>query len=207
MSAFFGSVRMRTKSASRERRQLDADRQAPLKFRNQVGRLGDVERARGDEKNMVGADHAVARIDRGALDDRQDVALHAFARDVRTVTGFAAGDLVDLIDEDDAHLFGALDGQPRDLLHVDQLVFFFLDQVIDGFGDRHLAALLLLAEQPREHVLDVDVHFLDALIGDDFKRGHRALANFHFHQALIEFAVPKLRAELFPRAVGLIAAI
>ena len=66
---------------------------------------------------------------------------------------------------------------------------------------------LLLAEQAREHVLDVDVHFLDALIGNNFKRGHGALANFHFHQALIELAVAKLRAQFFARAVGLVPAL
>jgi hypothetical protein len=93
----------------------------------------------------------------------------------------------------------------RDLVHVEQFVFFFLDQVIEGFGDGHPAALFLLAEDSREHVLDVDVHFLDALIGNDFKRGHRALAHFDFHQALIELAVAQLRAKFFPRAVGLVA--
>ena len=66
-----------------ERREFDANRQAPLKFRDQVGRLGDVERACGDKKNVVGANHAVARIDRGAFDDRQDIALHAFAGNIR----------------------------------------------------------------------------------------------------------------------------
>ena len=34
--------------------------------------------------------------------------------------GLAAGDLVDLVDEDDSRLFGALDRLVRDLLHVDQ---------------------------------------------------------------------------------------
>ena len=118
------------------------------------------------------------------------------------MAGLAAGDLVDLIDEDDAHLLGAIHGQARDLIHVDQFIFFFLDQVIDRFGDSHFAAFLLLAEKSREHVLDVDVHFLDALIGNNFKCGHRTLADFHLHQALVELAVAKLRAEFFPRAVG-----
>src|SRR4030095_12280534 len=41
-----------------------------------------VERARGDEQDVVGFNHAVARGDRRALDQRQEVALHALARDV-----------------------------------------------------------------------------------------------------------------------------
>ena len=92
------------------------------------------------------------------------------------------------------------------LIHVDQFVFFFLDQVVEGFGDGHLALFLLLAEEAREHVLDVDVHLLDALIGDDFKRGHGALADLDFHQALIELAFAQLRAKFFARAIGGIAA-
>ena len=56
-----------------------------------------------------------------ALDDRQQVALHALARDVGAAGGLAAGDLVDLVDEDDARLLDAADRLVRDLLHVDQL--------------------------------------------------------------------------------------
>src|SRR6476646_7364380 len=89
-----------------ERLQLDTNGQAALQLGNQVGRLGDVEGAGGDEKNVVGANHAVAGVDSSAFDDRQDISLHALAADVGPVTGFATGDLVDFVDEDDAHLFG-----------------------------------------------------------------------------------------------------
>ncbi len=82
-----------------------------------------------------------------------------------------------------------------------QLVFFFLNQVIEGFGDGHLPLLFLLAEHAREHVLDVDVHFLDALVGDDFEGGHGALAHLDFHHALVEFAFAQLRAQFFARAL------
>jgi hypothetical protein len=68
-----------------------------------------VERAGGDEEDVVGRDHAVLGVDRGAFDDGQNVALHAFARDVGAVAAFAAGDLVDLVEEDDAGVFDALD--------------------------------------------------------------------------------------------------
>src|SRR5215469_2538220 len=44
-----------------ERLQLDADRQAALKFRDQVRGLGHMKSARGDEQDVIGADHAVAR--------------------------------------------------------------------------------------------------------------------------------------------------
>ena len=154
---------------------------------------------------MVGANHAIARIDRGAFHDRQNVALHALARDVGTVAGFAAGDLVDFVDEDDAHLLGALGGDAGDVIHVDELVFFFLDQVVEGFGDGHFAFLFLLAEKAGEHVFNVDVHLLHALIGHDFEGGHGAFADFDFHHALIEFAFAELGAQLVAGAFSLAA--
>jgi hypothetical protein len=57
-----------------------------------------MERARGDEEDVVGADRAILGVDGRSLDDRQQVALYALARDVGAVGGLAAGDLVDLVD-------------------------------------------------------------------------------------------------------------
>ena len=96
-----------------ERLELDADREAALELRDQVGGFRDVERARRDEEDVVGAHHPVLGIHRRTLDDRQDVALHALAADVGAVAALAAGDLVDLVDEDDARLLHALDGGAR----------------------------------------------------------------------------------------------
>src|SRR5882762_5197582 len=114
--------------------QFDADGQAALKFGDQVRRLGNVERAGGDEKNMVGSNHPVAGVDGRAFNNRQNVALHAFARDIGTVPGFAAGDLVDFIDENNPHLLGALDSHSGDLIHVEEFVLLFLDQILKGVG-------------------------------------------------------------------------
>src|ERR1700740_2571105 len=51
-----------------KRLQLDADRQAALQLGDQVRRLGDMKCSGGDEEDVVGADHSVARGDGGALD-------------------------------------------------------------------------------------------------------------------------------------------
>ena len=61
-----------------------------------------MERAGRDEQNVIRADHAVARVHGRAFNNRQNVALHALARNVRPMTRFAAGDLVDLVEKDDA---------------------------------------------------------------------------------------------------------
>ena len=84
-------------------------------------------------------------------------------RDVGAVAAFASGDLVDLVEEDDAGVFDALDGEARDLVHVDEAALFFLDEVVEGLDDLHLALLGALAEEAGEHVLEVDVHVFRAL--------------------------------------------
>ena len=63
--------------------ELDADRKAALELRDQVRGLGDVERAGGDEEDVVGLHEPVLGVDGRAFDDRQEVALDALARDVR----------------------------------------------------------------------------------------------------------------------------
>ena len=90
-----------------ERLELDPDREASLELRDEVRRLRQVEGSRRDEQDVVRADHPVLRVDGGALDDRQDVALDSLAADVRAVRPLPAGDLVDLVDEDDARLLNA----------------------------------------------------------------------------------------------------
>src|ERR1700674_1252167 len=156
---------------------------------------------------MIGPYHAIGSVYRGAFDDGQDVALYAFTGDVGAMAAFAPGDLVDFINEDDAHLLGALGGDARHVIHVDELIFFILNQVIEGLGDSHFSFFLLLAEKAGEHVLDVDVHLLDALVRDDLERGNGALAHLDFDHALIEFAFPKLGTELVAGAVGFAARV
>ena len=105
VSAFSGSVRMRTKSASVSGSSSTRIGKRPCSSGIRSDGLGDVEGAGGDEQDVVGLHRAVLGRDRRALDDRQQVALHALARDVGAVArALAAGDLVDLVEEDDAGL-------------------------------------------------------------------------------------------------------
>ena len=114
-----GSDRMRLKSSARQRGKLDADRKTALQFRHQIGRLGQRERARGDEQDVVGLDDAVLGRHRRAFDQRQQIALHAFARHAGAAPFAALRDLVDLVDEDDAVLLAVVDRLRLDLLVVD----------------------------------------------------------------------------------------
>src|ERR1035441_7158468 len=97
-----------------------------------------MEGAGGDEQNVVRAHETVARVDGSALYDGQYVALHAFAADVGTVPGFTAGDLVDLVQKNDAARFHALQRGARDLFHVDELGLLFLHQEIGRSEERRV---------------------------------------------------------------------
>src|SRR5713101_2188608 len=96
--------------------ELDADGEAALELRNEIRGLGDVEGAGGDEEDVVGADGPVLRRHGRALDDGQEVALDALPRDVRTVARLAPGDLVELVEEDDAGVLRLPDSLRDDLL-------------------------------------------------------------------------------------------
>ena len=93
-----------------ERLQFDPDRQPALQLGQQVGGLRQMEGARGDKEDVVGLDGAMLGGDRGAFDERQQIALHAFAANIgpgeATATLGTPADLVDLVEKDDAVLLG-----------------------------------------------------------------------------------------------------
>ena len=53
-----------------------------------------------DEQNVIRAHHPIAGVHSCSFDNRQDIALHAFAGYVRAMSGLASRDLVNLIEED-----------------------------------------------------------------------------------------------------------
>ena len=134
---------------ARQRRQFDADRQAPLQFRQQVGRLGQMKRAGGDEQHVVGLHQAVLGVHRGALDQRQQIALHALTGHVPAAHAAVAGaaDFVDLVDEDDAVVLRVHHRVLGQAVVVEEVVGFLLLQQTAGGFDGH-AALLALAAPP-----------------------------------------------------------
>ena len=177
-----------------ERFQFDPDRKPALQFGNQIAGLGHMERARGDEQNVIRTDEAVTGIDGGAFHDGQNIPLHAFAAHIGAVATFAAGDLVDLVEEHDAAGFHAFERDPRDLIHVDELLLFFLDQIIESVRHAHIAAFGALAEHGGKHLLDVHAHLFQVHVAGDFKR-RAAVFHFQFDHALVEFAVAQAVAE------------
>ncbi len=117
---------------ARERAELDTDGKPALKLGQEVGGLGDVERAGRDEENMVGLHRPVFGADGRAFDQRQEVALHAFAADIGADALRARADLVDLVEEDDAVILDVPDRLLHDHVVVDQLVGFLAQENVEG---------------------------------------------------------------------------
>src|ERR1700686_855070 len=118
---------------------------------------------------------------------------------------FAASNFIDLVDEDDAHLFGALHRSASNLIHIEKLIFFFLDQVFERIGHGHFAFLFLLAKHSREDVFNIYVHFFHTLVGNNFEGRHGAFADFDIYHALVQLAFAELHAQFFAGAVSLFA--
>ena len=89
-----------------------------------------------------------------SLDQRQQVALDALARHVGAAAALAGGDLVDFVEEHDAVLLDGLDRFQHQLVVVEQLVGFLVDQHVVGFGDRDPASLGAAAAKLAEDIAD-----------------------------------------------------
>src|SRR5215475_7201426 len=115
-----------------------------------------------DKQDVIGAYETVTCIDSRTFDNGQNIALNTFTAYVWPVAGFAAGNLVYFIEEDNSIVLDSLDREPRHLVHVDKLLLLFLDQVLDRFSNLHFALLRALAEETGKDIFDIDIHFFDA---------------------------------------------
>ena len=141
-----------------------------------------------------------------AFDQRQEIALHAFAADIAAATVFAArADLVDLVDEDDAALLDHVDGIADNGVVVEQLVGFFRHQRIARGRDRDAPPFRLAAERLAQHVGEIDHTDLRAGHAGNLEQRLAAarLAHFDLDFLVVEFAGAQPFAEAFAcRAVG-----
>lgn len=143
---------------------------------------------------MVGLDHAQLGVDRAALDERQQVALHALAGNVGAAGVAALGNLVDLVDEDDAVLLHRLQGAGLEVFFVDQARGFLVADELEGFLDLQLAALLLALAHVGEEVLQLVGHLLHAGRGHDLHPG-RALGDLDVDLLVVQLAFAQALAE------------
>src|SRR5687768_6528531 len=188
----------------REARELHADRQAPLQLGDQVRGAGEMEGAARDEKDVIRADHAVLGGDGRALDQGQQVALHALAGDVGALQLSAARDLVDLVDEDDAVLLDRGERLEADLLLVHELGGLLLGDEAQRLADAQLPALAPPAAHVREHALDLLRELLHPRRGEDL-HGAAALRDVDLDLLVVELALAQHLAETLARGVGVVA--
>ncbi len=191
----------------RQRAELHADRQAALQFGQQVRRFGDVEGARGDEQDVVGVDRPVLGAHRRALDQRQQVTLHALAAYVAAAHIGAGTDLVDLVEKHDAVLLHRVQRGAGHRLVIQQLVGFLGHQDLVALGHRQLAPHRAAPEGLAENVAERGHAHAHAGLAGDIK--HRHAARRIVLQVQLDLAVVKLaRAQFFAKHLaGLLARV
>ena len=160
--------------------------------------------AGGDEEDMIGPHVAVARLHRRAFDDRQQIALHALARHVGArALAALAGDLVDLVDEDDPVILDAVERLVHDVVHVHELFQLFVDQNAARLVQVYGAALFLLGNQILKHFAEVDVRPLHSLGWlHHLQHGEALLLDLDLDVALLECPLFQLGAQLLARAAA-----
>ena len=144
---------------------------------------------------MVGLDRAVLGRDRGALDQGQQVALHAFARDVAAAAAVAHADLVDLVEKHDAVVLDRVDGLQHQLVAVQQLVGFLVDENLVRVLDRQATGLGASAHLS-EDIADRNRAHLRAGHARDFEHRHAAgRLRLDLDLLVVELAGAQLLAE------------
>ena len=159
-----------------------------------------MEGARGDEKNVVRPDRAVFGLDSASLDDGEEIALHPFTGNVRSLmVGRSRRNFIDFIEKHDSRLFCPCDGFGIKFFRVDDLIALFLGENFEGLGNFHPPGTCLSREHAAEHILDVDSHLFHVHTAQ--KVNFRALVgNFEFHLPVVEFSLEKHSAEFFTGA-------
>ena len=163
-----------------------------------------MEGAGANEQHVVGLHRAVLGVDRRALDQRQQVALHALAAHVAAAAELAARrDLVDLVDEDDAVLLDRFAGLAHHALLVEQLVALLAQQRRMAVGHGHLALLGAAAEGLAQHVADIDHADRAAGLAGHFELHRRAgVRDLDLDLAVVELALAQLVAEAQARLLA-----
>src|SRR3989441_1169357 len=186
-----------------ERLQLDPNREAPLQLWDQCRGLGGGERAGRDEADVVCPHEAVAGLHGRALYDGQQVALHAFARHVGPDGAPLPRDLVDLVDENDAVVFDAVERLVHHVVYVDELLQLLVDQDAPRLVQVHRAAFFLLRQHLLQQLGEIDVGALYALGRlHHLQPGKALLLHLDFDLALLERPLLELLAQLLAGAAA-----
>ena len=163
-----------------------------------------MERARRDKQDVIRVHEAVLGVHGAAFHDGEQIALDPFAGNVGGTLLRTAGELVDFINEHDAHLLHALTGEIGDLVLVHELGGLVLDEMTPRRTDLHLLAVRLLREQLAERALH--------LIAELFHAGHaqhtdglRLFLHLELDLAVIKESLPEKLAQLLTGVLPAVA--
>ena len=146
---------------------------------------------------MVGLHRPVFGADRGAFDQRQKIALHAFAADIGADALRAGADLVDLVEEHDAVVLDVADRLLHGRVVVDQLVGLFRHQDIEAVAHGDATRLGALAERLAQHVAQIDHADMAAGHAGNLEGGHAGagVGDLNLDLAVVELACAQALAE------------
>ena len=97
---------------------LNPDWQTALKFRKEIGWLGNRKRARRNEKDMISFNVTMLGGYCAAFNKRQQITLHSFAANFAAISVCAASNFIDLVDEDNTRLFSIFYGFADDAIFI-----------------------------------------------------------------------------------------
>src|SRR6266542_4182020 len=173
MRAFCGSLRMRTKSS----------------------------RVKGSSSTRIGKRPWSSGIRSDGLETWKAPAAMKRMWSVLPMSALSPGDLVELVEEDDAGVLDPADGLAHGLVHVHELLGFLLGQEPSRLAHLEPATASPAGHEIGQHVLDVHADLLHALAGKDLEHGPGLGLDVQLDHALVQLTRPELGAKLVARRV------
>jgi len=102
---------------------------------------------------MVRLHHAVLRVYGRSFNERQQVSLHAFARNIRALSAGTASNFIEFVEEHDAMLFRCLQCLGLELFLIHHLRGFFVGQMAKCFFNLEFASLAAVTAEVLKHPL------------------------------------------------------
>ena len=106
-----------------------------------------MERTGRNEQNVFCFNRTVFRGYRSTFNDRQNVALNAFAGNVGTGHFIITSNFIELVNEHDAFLFCQFNGSSLYGIHIKELLAFFLNKNFTRFTNCGVAFFLFLRHE------------------------------------------------------------
>ena len=154
-----------------------------------------MEGAGSNEEDVVGFDRTILGLHDAAFDDRQNVALYAFAGNAgAAAVHIRFGDLVDLVDKDDAVVFRQRDGFLCHEVFVDELFRFLFGENVPRFGDGHTFFLFLRWHDVFHHIVHIIHDLVHAGCGEHVV-GHVLFFNLDLDDLVVKFVAAQLFLE------------